>query len=119
MSCFRNDHLISPSITAGRKRRTVCGAGRGGWGSKSMSRKLKPDCPIEKRVAWVVEIRGMTAYAFTETRARAQWLAVKSYRNAFTDRRGEWPRASASRAPRFDRHRYVKEPQRCWAEDQL
>ena len=61
----------------------------------------------------------MTGVAFTKTKARAQWLAVKAYREAFEDRRGEWPRAKAFRSDVYDKSRRKCEPQCVWAEDQL
>lgn len=55
------------------------------------------------RVAWKVEIRSMSCIVFATTKAKAQWIAVKGYREAYGHRRGEWPGAKAWRVPEYDR----------------
>ena len=53
-------------------------------------------------VAWSVEINSWTMVVFATTKAKANWVAVKSYWDRF-GRDGTWPRPSASRAQRWDR----------------
>ena len=74
-----------------------------------------------KRVAWEVEINGMPCITFAETRSKARWNAVKSYRNAFdTHQRGKWPSVKAKRIERFDNHSESQLPGRkCFGFDYI
>lgn len=54
-------------------------------------------------VAWEVELNSMRCIVFTTSKAKAQWRAVRSYWDAYGRRLGEWPRARAWRAERYDR----------------
>lgn len=54
-------------------------------------------------VAWEVEIRYLRCIVFAATKAKAQWIATRSYWAAYGRLKGEWPRATAARAPRYDR----------------
>lgn len=56
--------------------------------------------PVSKLVAWRVEIDSSSCIAFALTKAKAQWVATKSYWEAYG--KGQWPRARAWREPRFD-----------------
>jgi hypothetical protein len=52
------------------------------------------------------------------TKAKAQWIAVKSYWEAYGRRHGEWPRARAVRAERYDNsHLRLEKRQQAWSED--
>ena len=51
--------------------------------------------------AWIVEIHGLKAVVFAETRAKAKWIAVQSYWEAFNCR-GCWPNPKARRAKQYD-----------------
>jgi len=69
------------------------------------------------KVAWKVDINYMTCVVFAATKPKARWIAVKSYRDAFGRRLGEWPRAKAWRAPQYDRSSLRFEPPKAWCED--
>lgn len=73
---------------------------------------------ISDRLAWEVEINSMVCVCFASTKAKAQWLATKSYWEAYGRRKGEWPRAVASRAPQYDQSalRFEKR-QNAWSPD--
>jgi hypothetical protein len=60
-------------------------------------------------VAWEVEINYMSCVVFAATKAKAKWLAVKSYWDAY-GRSKAWPNASVARQPLYDRfpHREPK-----------
>ena len=68
-------------------------------------------------VCWGVEIYEMTTYVFATTKAKAQWIAVRGYREAGFGRSGQWPPARAFRAPRYDACTLKDQPGRCWGED--
>ncbi len=53
------------------------------------------------RVAWRVEIFEDSCVVFALTKAKAQWIAVRSYWDAYGRNQG-WPPARAAREPRFD-----------------
>jgi hypothetical protein len=56
-------------------------------------------------VAWEVEINYMTCIVFAATKSKAKWIAVKSYRDAYS-RNGSWPHTSITRRPQYDRFPY-------------
>jgi len=68
-------------------------------------------------LAWDVEIHDLHCIVFAETKAKAQWVATKSYWEAYGRRKGEWPRARAVRAPRHDNSRLGLEPPKAYSED--
>jgi len=53
-------------------------------------------------VSWVVEIDNMMGIVFAPTAAKARYIAVRGYWDAYGRRKGEWPRATCKREPRFD-----------------
>jgi hypothetical protein len=59
-------------------------------------------------VAWGVEIDSMTCIVFAPTAAKARYIAVAGYWDAYGRRKGEWPRAVAWREPRFDASMLIK-----------
>lgn len=59
-------------------------------------------------VAWEIEINYMSCVVFAATKAKAKWLAVKSYWEAYGDRRS-WPHTNVARRPQYDRFPY-REP---------
>jgi len=69
-------------------------------------------------LAWEVEINSMVCICFASTKAKAQWLATKSYWEAYGRRKGEWPQARAARAPQHDKSalRFEKR-QNAWSPD--
>ena len=72
---------------------------------------------VSKRVAWTVELRGHTCVVFAATKAKAQWIATRSYWDAYGND-GTWPRAVARRAECYDKSPIAKDPrQRAWSED--
>lgn len=73
--------------------------------------------PLTPIVAWSVTIHSLSCITFAATKAKAQWLATKSYWEAFGRRKGEWPRANAVRAPRFDTASLRNEPPKAYSED--
>lgn len=75
--------------------------------------------PSGRAVCWCVEISGLRCYVFTDTKPRAQWLATKGYWGAYGRRRGEWPRASASRCPAHDSSVWASLPPKPLSYDQL
>lgn len=60
---------------------------------------------VQPSVAWEVEINYMTCIVFAATKAKAKWLAVKSYWDAYS-RNGSWPHTSVARRPQYDRFPY-------------
>lgn len=64
---------------------------------------------VQPSVAWEVEINYMSCIVFAATKAKAKWLAVKSYWDAYS-RSGSWPHTSVARRPQYDRfpHREAK-----------
>lgn len=82
----------------------------------------QPKAPLavgcDDLLAWEVELHDMTCVCFASTKAKAQWLATKSYWEAYGRRKGEWPRAAASRAPQHDKSalRFEKR-QKAWSPD--
>lgn len=90
----------------------------------TMSNTLTPELPRPaalcsmRLLAWEVEIHDMRCICFAATKAKAQWLATKSYWEAYGRRQGEWPRAKAWRAERHDNSRLALETrQQAWSED--
>jgi hypothetical protein len=69
-------------------------------------------------LAWTVEIHSMTCVVFAETKARAQWLATKSYWAAYGNS-GQWPRAKAWRAECYDNSVLRFHERRAWSEDHV
>ncbi len=68
-------------------------------------------------LAWEVVISDMTCICFATTKAKAQWLATKSYWEAY-GRNGQWPRAVAHRAERYDKSSLRLQPnQKAWGEE--
>jgi len=68
-------------------------------------------------LAWSVEIDSMSCIVFAATRSKAQWIAVKGYRDAGFGRPGEWPRAKAVRAERYDASALRDQGPRGWTEE--
>ena len=60
-------------------------------------------------VAWEVEINCLSCVVFAATKAKAKWLAVKSYWDAYS-RTQAWPHTSVARRPEYDHfpHRQPK-----------
>jgi hypothetical protein len=72
------------------------------------------------RLAWEVEINSMTCICFATTKAKAQWIATKSYWEAYGRRLGVWPRAKAWRKERYDKSRLATEThQQAWSRDHV
>jgi hypothetical protein len=65
-------------------------------------------------VAWTVEIHSMTCVVFATTKAKAQWLATKSFWDAFGN--VGWPGAKAFRAEPYDKSRLRLEKGKAWQE---
>jgi hypothetical protein len=53
-------------------------------------------------VAWEVEINYLSCVAFAPTKAKARWLAIKAYWDAYSRTKG-WPNTSIARRPQWDR----------------
>ncbi len=68
-------------------------------------------------LAWFVEINYCTCVVFAATRAKARWIAVRSYWDAYGRRKGEWPSAKAWRAERYDKSRLRFESPKAFGED--
>ena len=58
------------------------------------------DAPVPL-FAWEVEINYMSCVVFAPTRAKAKWLAVKAYWDAYSRTLG-WPNISIARRPAYD-----------------
>jgi hypothetical protein len=58
--------------------------------------------------AWEVEINYISCIVFAATKAKAKWLAVKAYWDAYSRTQG-WPYTSVARRPQYDRFPY-REP---------
>ena len=74
-----------------------------------------PPVRSEPLLAWLVEIHAMTCIVFAATKAKAKWLAVKAYWDAYS--RDGWPRPTASRAERYDDSALRFREPRAWTED--
>lgn len=75
-----------------------------------------PTKELPPLVAWEVEIHDMRCICFARSKAKAQWIATKSYWEAYG--RNGWPRARAWRAERHDKSPRRLEPgQRAYRED--
>lgn len=66
-------------------------------------------------VAWDVAIHGIHGIAFAETAAKARYIMVRAYWDAYG--RGEWPRPASRRRPEYDASPLVKHGRRAWTED--
>lgn len=64
--------------------------------------------PTGELLAWTVEINSMTCVVFAATKAKAKWIAVKSYWEAYGKNR--WPNPVANRAKVYDRSVLRHEP---------
>lgn len=69
------------------------------------------------KVAWEVEIHGVVCVVFAATKPKANWIAVKAFREAGWGRRGEWPRPKAVRAPSLDKSYLRDDPPRAYIAD--
>lgn len=68
-------------------------------------------------LAWEVEIHSMHCIVFATTKAKAQWLATKSYWEAY-GKNGQWPRAKAWRRECYDNSALKHNTrQQAWSED--
>ena len=74
-----------------------------------------PPVRSEPLLAWLVEIHAMTCIVFAATKAKAKWLAVKAYWDAYG--RDGWPRPTAGRAERYDDSALRFREARAWTED--
>ena len=72
---------------------------------------------MDDRVAFSVEIHNMTAIVFAETKAKAKWIAVRGYWNAFG--KNGWPRLTAWREPRFDKNPLREGERVPWTRDHV
>lgn len=52
-------------------------------------------------VAWEVEIHSMSCVVFAATKAKAKWIAVRDFWEAYGSN-GSWPHCSIVRSPFFD-----------------
>ncbi len=84
--------------------------------SKANEQRVSP-API--LLAWTVELHSMTCVVFAATKAKAQWIATKSYWDAYGRRKGEWPRAKAWRAKPYDKSHLRLEKPRAWSEEHV
>jgi hypothetical protein len=83
----------------------------------TLERPNAPAVASSALLAWEVEIHDMRCICFAPTKAKAQWIATKSYWEAY-GRTGQWPRARAWRAERHDKSRLaLKTRQQAWSED--
>lgn len=67
-------------------------------------------------LAWRVEIYDKPCIVFAATQAKAKWIAVKSYWNAF-GRSKVWPRPKASRAQIYDNSALRLQKPQAWSEE--
>jgi hypothetical protein len=66
-------------------------------------------------LAWEVDISSMRCIVFAATKAKANWLAVKSFWSAGYGRKGVWPRPAAKRQPVYDKSHLKSNPsQHAW-----
>ena len=83
-----------------------------------MERTEHTPLPSSDLLAWEVVISDMTCICFATTKAKAQWIATKSYWEAYGRRLGVWPRAVAHRAERHDKSVLrFREQKQAWGED--
>lgn len=72
--------------------------------------------PCSALLAWEVEIHDMHCIVFAATKAKAQWIATRSYWEAYG--KNGWPRARAWRRDCYDKSRLATEKrQQAWSED--
>lgn len=69
------------------------------------------------RVAWIVEIEDHACVAFADTRAKAKWIAVASWRDAGYGTNGRWPHVQAWRAKCYDEFSGKDDGPKAWCED--
>jgi len=69
--------------------------------SRIKSTATTTQAPAAHDVAWEVEINYMSCIVFAETKAKAKWVAVKSYWAAY-GRNGTWPHCDIARRPFHD-----------------
>lgn len=70
-------------------------------------------------VAWTVRIDGMCCVAFAPTKPKAQWVAVRAYREAGYGLAGSWPSTITRRAECYDRCTLRHLKQKAWAEEHV
>ncbi len=69
-------------------------------------------------LAWEVEIHSMRCIVFAATKAKAKWIAVKGYWEAYG--KNGWPNPTAGRAELYDRSALRSHAkQRAWSEDHV
>jgi hypothetical protein len=71
----------------------------------------------EPPLAFMVEIEDMTTIVFATTAAKARWIAVKGYWEAFG--RNGWPRPQSGRIPKYDNSPLRFKGRKCWTEDHV
>ena len=72
----------------------------------------------QERIAFGVEIHNMTAIVFAETAAKARWIAVKHYWDAY-GKDGYWPCPVSWRIPKYDNNPLKDQGRKCWTEDHV
>ncbi len=53
-------------------------------------------------VAWEVEIHSMSCVVFAATKAKAKWIAVRDFWDAY-GKNGTWPHCNIARRPFYDK----------------
>ena len=71
---------------------------------------------MTERLAFCVEIDGFRSVVFAETAAKAKWIAVSSYWDAFGKTAG-WPCDAVYRLPRYDNNPLRDGKRTPWTED--
>lgn len=72
---------------------------------------------MSDRVAFSVEINNMRAIVFAETKAKAKWIAVRGYWDAYG--KNGWPRSTVRREPRFDKNPLREGERVPWTQDHV
>ena len=72
-----------------------------------------------KAVAWRVEINSLGCIVFAATKAKAKWIAVRSWREAGYGHRGEWPSIQCGRRPDLDGKLGWRNGMSAYVEDQI
>lgn len=67
------------------------------------------------KLAFGVEIHEMTTIVFATTPAKARWIAVRGYWDAYG--KTEWPRPRSWREPFFDSNPLKDRESRCYTRD--
>ena len=92
-------------------------SGKQGKSATEAATETTPVLPLVKPVlAFEVEVNGFVTVVFAESAAKAKWIAVAGYWDAYGKNQG-WPELHCRREPLFDGHPLAKQGRKCWGPD--